>query len=250
MFAGTPVRIPRRKDLLMRFVAVLGATVLLGAAATVTAEDKAAKATMLPKVEQYVQQRSQEFDQIPGERKAQLRKLALYVNARIKSGQPARLTFICTHNSRRSHMSQIWAAVAASHYGLKGVETYSGGTEATAFNPRATAAIERAGLNVEKTDDTRNPRYAVRFSASADPLVCFSKVYSDPPNPKSDFCAVMTCSQADKNCPQVEGSSLRVAIPFEDPKVADGTPEEASKYDERCAQISREMLYVFSQVGN
>jgi len=234
----------------MRFTAVLGLAASLGAAALAIAEEKGAKPKMFPEVAKYLQQRHQEFDQIPSERKAKLEKIAQYVKSRLKASQPAKLTFICTHNSRRSHMSQIWAAVAAKNYGLDGVETYSGGTEATAFNPRAIAAMERAGLKVEKPNDSKNPRYAVRFQESKNPMICFSKVYSDPPNPKEGFCAVMTCSEADKSCPLVEGSSHRVALPFDDPKAADGTPEEAAKYDERSAQICREMLYLFSQVGN
>jgi len=205
---------------------------------------------LFPAVERYVDQRCQEFDQISSDRKTQLKKIALYVKDRIAAGQPAKLTFICTHNSRRSHMCQIWAATAAAHYDVAGVESYSGGTETTAFNPRAVAAIERAGLKIEKTNDRDNPRFAVRFQESDEPLICFSKVYSAPPNPKEGFCAVMTCSQADRTCPYVDGCLLRVAIPYDDPKVADNTPQEASKYDERCAQISREMLYLFSQVRN
>ena len=206
--------------------------------------------TLETKVRSYLDERRAEFDQIPVERKSQLKTVASYVKDRVKAGQTARLTFICTHNSRRSHMSQIWAAVAASEQKIRGVETFSGGTEATAFNPRAIAAIERAGLKVDKPDDSKNPKYAVRFKAEGQPLICFSKAYGDSPNPVEEFCAVMTCSQADKACPNVKGCTLRVAIPFEDPKVADGTPEESAKYDERCAQISREMLYLFSQVGN
>lgn len=218
--------------------------------ATLLMGDETAPASnnMFPEVEQYLRKRRAEFDQIPAERKNQLGRIAEYVTAQIKAGQPARLTFVCTHNSRRSHLSQIWAATAAHYYGIERVETYSGGTEATAFNPRAVAAIERAGLKVEKTDDEKNPKYAVRFQETNEPMVCFSKIYGDPPNPKNDFCAVMTCSQADKNCPNVLGSSLRVAIPYEDPKVSDGTKQEAATYEDRCAQISREMLYLFSQV--
>lgn len=234
----------------MRFAIAFGVMAAFGGSVIALAEQKGEKPTLFPAVEKYLDERTREFEQIPAERKTQLKKIALYVKSRVNSGQPARLTFICTHNSRRSHMSQIWAAAAASRYGIAGVETYSGGTEATAFNPRAIAAIERAGVKVEKADDTRNPRYAVQFRDSKESITCFSKVYSDPPNPKADFCAVMTCSQADKNCPQVDGCSLRVAIPFDDPKIADNTPEEAARYDERCAQISREMLYLFSQVGS
>ncbi len=202
-----------------------------------------------PRLKSYVSERLKEFDQIPDERKQTLKKLALYVRSHIQAGTPANLVFICTHNSRRSHMSQIWATEAANYYGVPGVECFSGGTEATAFNPRAIAALQRAGMKIEKTTDDKNPTYKVEIAEGVEPLLCFSKKYSDSPNPKVDFCAVMTCSNADKNCPTVEGSSLRVAIPFEDPKVADDTPEEAAKYDERCAQISREMFYMLSQTG-
>ncbi len=202
-----------------------------------------------PKVQAYLDQRRGEFDQIPAERQQQLQKIAAYVNRQKAAGQPARLTFICTHNSRRSHLSQIWAMVAAMEQGVAGVETFSGGTEATAFNPRAIAAIQRAGLIVEKTTEGKNPHYTVRCDNLGKGVTCFSKVYSDAPNPTKDFCAVMTCLQADESCPLVQGSALRIAIPYEDPKVADDTPEEAARYDERCAQISREMLYLFSRVG-
>jgi arsenate reductase len=205
---------------------------------------------MFPEVEKYLEKRQQEFDEVPLERQAQLKKIAQFVTDRVKSGKTAKLTFVCTHNSRRSHLSQIWAQVAARHYGIDAVETYSGGTEASAFNPRAVAALRRAGLRIENSADSNNPKYAVRSEESKDPMICFSKVYSNPPNPKEDFCAVMTCSQADENCPIVSGSSLRVAIPYDDPKLSDGTAEEAATYDERCAQISREMMYLFSQVEN
>jgi protein-tyrosine-phosphatase len=203
---------------------------------------------MYSEVRSYLEQRAKEFSQIPDERKSELQKVAEFVKSRIESDEPARLTFICTHNSRRSHMAQIWAATASSFYGIGGVETYSGGTEATAFNPRAIAAIERAGLRVQKVEEGKNPRYAVSYQNTDKPLVCFSKVYNEAPNPKENFCAVMTCTQAEKNCPNVAGSSLRVGVLFDDPKVADDTPEEAAKYDERCQQICREMLYLFSQV--
>lgn len=215
----------------MRLSIALCGIVGLGAASAIFGGDKESKSTMLPEVEQYLLERGREFDEIPDERKAQLKKISRFVANRIQAGQPARLTFVCTHNSRRSHLAQIWAAAAGLHYGIDGVETFSGGTEATAFNPRAIAAIERAGLRVEKAEDGKNPRYSVRYQEAKSPLICFSKVYSDPPNPKEEFCAVMTCSQADQSCPNVLGSSLRVAIPYEDPKGSDGTSEEASTYD-------------------
>lgn len=220
---------------------------LMLSVASVLAHEPAGSSETFPDVQSYLEQRIKEFDQIPLERQQTLKRLSSYIKARVANGQPVRLTFICTHNSRRSHLSQVWAAAAADFYHVPSVESFSGGTEATAFNPRAIAAIERVGLRVEKIEDGKNPRYAVRYRTTTKPLICFSKVYNDAFNPKDEFCAVMTCTQADKGCPRVEGCALRVAIPFEDPKVADGTADEASTYDERCRQICREMLFVFSQ---
>ena len=208
-----------------------------------------------PQLRSYLNARVTEFEQIPAERKMLLNKLAVYVQKRIQAEQPARLTFICTHNSRRSQISQVWAMTAARYYGLKGVEAYSGGTETTAFNPRAVAALQRAGIDITRTEDNEstnagtNPRYKVKLPETGhDLLVCYSKVYDEVPNPKKDFCAVMCCSQADMNCPVVSGCSLRVALPYEDPKVSDNQPQEATTYDERCEQICSEMMYLFSQV--
>jgi protein-tyrosine-phosphatase len=145
-------------------------------------------------------------------------------------------------------MAQLWAQAAAHHFGINGVETYSGGTEATAFDPRAVAALERAGFSIEATSTGENPVYGVRFSESAEPIRCFSKVYDQPPNPTGGFGAVMTCGAADEGCPVVFGAARRIAITYDDPKAADGTTQEAAVYDERCRQIAREMLFAFSRV--
>ena len=183
------------------------------------------------------------------ERRTQLDRIAGHIGERRDAGKPVRLLFICTHNSRRSHMGQLWAAAAAGYFDIGGVETYSGGTEATAFNPRAVAALQRAGFGIEASDPAaENPKYAVSLGGGLPDLEAYSKRYMDPPNPTEGFVAVMTCSDADKACPFVAGSDLRIALPYVDPKVSDGTPEEAATYDERSRQIAREMVYLFSRV--
>ena len=199
-------------------------------------------------LQRYVDDRVQEFETIPPQRRDELRKLAAYVHDRANAGQPARLTFICTHNSRRSQICQIWAATAAAYYGRSGIKVYSGGTEVTSFNGRAVAALRRAGFVIDEPKTTQNPRFRVRFSGKGLELECFSKFYGDASNPKADFCAVMMCSQVDKQCPLVRGAARRLSLPFDDPKVFDNTPQESQKYDERCAQIARELLFVFSCV--
>jgi len=203
-----------------------------------------------PELQTYIENLDSVMGAITDERKQQLKKLALYIKTRNSTEKPTRLMFICTHNSRRSHMSEIWATVASDYFNIANIETSSGGTESTAFNPRAIAALQRAGFDIEPTDDRKeNPVYKVAYSNQKPELRAFSKKYTHEQNPQSDFCAVMTCSDADKNCPTVGGASFRVAIPYEDPKVADGTDMEQAKYDERCKQIAAEQFYLFSQVN-
>lgn len=180
--------------------------------------------------------------EIPEERKQILDQLTDYV----KQADQPKLNFICTHNSRRSHLSQIWAQTFADHFSIA-IESFSGGTEATAFNPNAVAAIKRAGFKVEQEGD-ENPKYQVSHSQGKEPMVCYSKRFDETPNPTSGFAAIMTCSEADAECPVVFGADQRIKLFYQDPKASDGTPQEAAIYDERCAQIAAEMHYVFSTV--
>lgn len=205
--------------------------------------------TLHPDLQRYVNERVlPAMTSIPTERKESLDLIAAFVKERKAEDKTADLTFICTHNSRRSHLSQLWAATAAWSFGQDHVRTYSGGTEVTAFNPRAVAAVQRAGFNV-LTPAGMNPVYQVSFTKDRNPEDCWSKKYDDPVNPQKDFCAVMTCSEADTNCPIVRGALDRVSLPYNDPKEADGTPEEAARYDERCLQIAAEMWYVMQQAA-
>lgn len=204
--------------------------------------------SVFPPLAAYLEQRTAELDCIPRERRAILEELARYVRDRLSADQPARLVFICTHNSRRSQLSQIWAQTAAAYLGIEGVETFSGGTEATAFNTRAVDASRRAGFDVKKTTEGNNPVYEIRHGDPGAVIRAFSKVHDQAPNPTEEFCAVLTCSRADEKCPVVPGASKRVAIPFEDPGDHDGTPREAQVYDDCCRRVSREMLYLVSRV--
>jgi arsenate reductase len=205
--------------------------------------------TLHPDLQRYVNERVlPAMAAIPAERKESLDLLAAFVKERKAAGATADLTFICTHNSRRSHLSQLWAATAAWYFTQDHVRTYSGGTEATAFNPRAVAAVERAGFQVVKPDG-KNPVYEVSFTKDHAAERCWSKKYDDAANPQKDFCAVMTCSEADKNCPIVSGALDRISLPYNDPKEADNTPGEAARYDERCLQIAAELWYVMQQAA-
>jgi len=210
---------------------------------------QAKETVLLPELRANIEQRLSEIHEISVERQAVLHPLSTFVSNCVASGRPSRLVFICTHNSRRSHMAQLWAQTAATFFSVPGVETYSGGTEATAFNPRAVGAMRRAGFLIEPFTDGKNPIYEMAYELEMEPMQAFSKLYDEPPNPNEDFVAIMTCSSADIACPIVDGATERIVIPYDDPKIFDGTEQETDRYDERCAQIAREMLYVFSRVA-
>jgi arsenate reductase (thioredoxin) len=198
---------------------------------------------------EYIKEAEKGFSEIPDKRKSELEEIAAFVTHKTQLGEKAKLIYICTHNSRRSHFGQIWAATAAEYYGISNVESYSGGTESTAFNERSVAAVRRAGFEVMKTTEGTNPIYHAKYDENGKQIVAFSKKYNDAANPQNDFCAIMTCNSADQACPVVFGASLRVATQYEDPKAFDDTPKEANMYDERCKQIATETLYLFSKVN-
>ncbi len=179
-------------------------------------------------------------------RKEVLKPLIDYISDKINSKQPVKLNFICTHNSRRSQLAQVWAQIIALYCDISTV-CFSGGTEVTAFHPNAIAALKRTGFRLE-VGKGKNPLVSLKYADNKKPLIFYSKLYDDQANPKSDFAAIMTCSHADENCPFIPGCDARIALDYQDPKEFDGTKWEAEKYDERNDQIGSEMYYVFLQV--
>lgn len=192
---------------------------------------------------------SKDFEAILEDRKALLDELAIYIKGKLTSRTDVNLIFICTHNSRRSHMAQIWAQAAATFYNVPKIRTFSGGTQKTAFNLNAVNALKKAGFNIKALTEKSNPKYRVQISKEVEPLICFSKKYNHKSNPQQNFVAIMTCSDADASCPVVTGAEYRTTIKYEDPKAFDGTENAARAYEERSRQIGTEMLYVFNKVA-
>ncbi len=183
---------------------------------------------------------------ISAERKIVLQPLIDFIQLKIDANNIVNLNFICTHNSRRSHLSQVWAQAMAHYFSVKNVFCYSGGTEATALFPVAAKALNETGFNIEKLSTKANPVYAIKYADNAHPVICFSKTYDADFNPVSEFAAILTCSSADKGCPYIAGAEQRIPITYEDPKAFDNTPIQLEKYKERSLQIATEMKYIFS----
>ncbi len=198
---------------------------------------------MFDKIKEQISQLT--IDDISEERKLILNELVAYIKQKQSENNVIQLNFICTHNSRRSHLTQLWAQTMANYFGIKNVYCYSGGTEATAMFYKVAETLVEQGFQINKKDDTTNPVYEVYYDELASPILCFSKTFDDPFNPDTNFAAIMTCSSADEACPYIPGATKRIPIRYEDPKAYDNTPEMDAKYRERSLEIAREMKYVF-----
>ncbi len=184
---------------------------------------------------------------ITEERKEVLAPLIQYIKHKNTEGQKIYLNFICTHNSRRSQFAQVWAKVAAEYYNIT-IESYSGGVEITACNSRTIDSLIRLGFSAKQSNSTVKSTYSVKWKTPLPPLKLYSKLYNDEVNPKTDFAAIMTCSNADENCPFIPGAAARIAIRYKDPKHYDNTPKETKEYDNKALEIAAEMFFVFSEV--
>ena len=193
--------------------------------------------------------KSLNIDCITNERKTILQPLTEYIQSKVSNHQEIRLNFICTHNSRRSHLSQVWAQTLAHHFNIKNVFCYSGGTESTALFPMVAETLQHSGFEVKTLSEGNNPIYSIKYAENEHPIIGFSKNIDDNFNPKTEFLAIMNCSQADSCCPFIAGAEKRISITFEDPKAFDNTPQQTEKYNERSLQIASELFYVFDQIN-
>lgn len=188
------------------------------------------------------------INEITVERKTILQPLVEFIQTKVNEKKEIRLNLICTHNSRRSHLAQVWSQTASAYFNIKNIFCYSGGTEATAMFPMVAQTLEKQGFKIKTISEGNNPIYTIKYSENGNPIIGFSKTYDDDFNPQSEFVAIMTCSQADGGCPFIAGAEKRIPITFNDPKEFDNTSQQAEKYEERSLQIASEMFYVFSQI--
>ena len=183
---------------------------------------------------------------IPSSRKLLLTEITDYIKSKIDNNQEINLNFICTHNSRRSQLSQVWAKVASVYYGIE-INSYSGGVQVTAFDERAIDSLVRSGFSI-LSENSINPKFEISYLENENPIIAFSKLFDDDFNKADYFAAIITCSDADENCPHIAKAEKRIPLRYDDPKSHDDTPIESEKYDERSLQIASEMFYVFSQI--
>ena len=205
---------------------------------------------LYPALQSFIANLPGKFQNIPEKRLEVLKDLCDNIIGSLKKGEDSELIFICTHNSRRSQFGQAWAHAAVLYYGINNIKIYSGGTEATSFHPNAVSSIKRSGFSlIINNDDQVNPVYTVKAGDTDAGTTQYSKKYDDPLNPSSGYIAIMVCSEAEEACPVVPGAAKIISMPFEDPKIFDGTDAESARYDERSKQIAVELFYLFMNVS-
>lgn len=176
-----------------------------------------------------------------------LLKIAATIANEYSSKEIVNLNFICTHNSRRSQIGQIWSYYAAYYFKLN-INVFSGGTEVTSFNRNTVKTLQKTGFQFQLSDFShQNPTYQISFDGSYGYILGFSKLYSNPIN-QEPYIAILTCNDAETDCAYIPSATHRFLLPFTDPKFADGTENQEEVYMQINAEIAAEIFLIFKQV--
>ena len=186
---------------------------------------------------------------ISEERKALLNELGIYIQSRLNTDAEVKLLFICSRNSRRSLMAQIWAQTAAEYFGYRQIRTFSGGIQKSLFHDTAIQSLRASGFKIKMIKEGKNPVYKIKFCKKAKPIIAFSKKHKHKTNPKHGFVAIMTCTEAALACPIIQGADYRTTLSYDDPRQYDRTKNEEKGYRDICLEIGREMFYVFKNIA-
>ncbi|UMB54965.1 hypothetical protein MKD41_05695 [Lutibacter sp. A64] len=177
-----------------------------------------------------------------------LTNIAQYIANEFKKNKPIHLNFICTHNSRKSQLCQVWAKYAIDYFKLKNIDSFSGGTAVTAFYRNTVKTLQEVGFKFEISEFShQNPVYLISYKNCTNPIIGFSKFFDDEIN-KKPFIAITTCSNAKENCPFISEAIERFHLPFNDPKTFDNSLYKAEKYLETNQQIAGEIHFIFDLI--
>src|SRR5690554_6469672 len=131
------------------------------------------KMELYEKIEDLISQL--DFESIDEVRKNTLQPLIEFIQKKVDKKDEVKLNFICTHNSRRSHLAQIWAQTMAHYYDVPKVFCYSGGTEATAVYPAVVDVLKASGFEIDYLADLNNPNYAIKYAENQASLLRIPK---------------------------------------------------------------------------
>jgi protein-tyrosine-phosphatase len=195
-----------------------------------------------PEFSQYVTKQRRQLGRIAGVHATSIAVVAQHIVRNLEARGQLTLVFGCTHNSRRSILSEVWAhvALAGVHPRLRAL---SAGSDPQGVAPGTLGALARAGFTIS-ADEQRG------WVATAGDLrlALRSKRFADLELSDVGFGLVVNCSVLDESCPTVPGSFFRTPLIFDDPRAADGTLSADAAYDRCCAEIARTQFALADEV--
>jgi protein-tyrosine-phosphatase len=203
---------------------------------------------MNPTLKTLCEQIATQISTISSERKLKLDQLSAVLQQEINKNQSVNLVFVCTHNSRRSHFAQVWWETLHYYLKLNFFETFSAGTEVTRIHEHTLQTLEGHGFQLKPLDKKENPTIQVAVDEHKK-MLCFSKL-TNHPSIKQPYVAILTCADAEENCPYIPEAKQRFALTYNDPKKSDGTPDQERIYHERSLTIATEAFYVLFSLSS
>jgi arsenate reductase len=132
---------------------------------------------------------------------------------------PARVLFVCTHNSARSQMAE--GMVRA--WGGDRFDAFSAGTEATRVRPEAIEVMREIGIDIsEHRSKTILPFIGESFA-----------------------WVITVCDAAKEACPTIPGAKQVAHWSIDDPSEAQGTEEERLEAFRVARDTLRDRVHIF-----
>tara|TARA_Y100001949_G_C15986510_1_gene330879 strand:+ start:2001 stop:2567 length:567 start_codon:yes stop_codon:yes gene_type:complete len=168
-------------------------------------------------------------------RKKRLDNIASVINENLNKTRS--IVFLCTHNSRRSQICEVWGKVFAEIYRKK-ININSAGAFKTVVHSQVYESIVKCGLVVDNKKEIFFDKKKFKLnSKTIDSLTM------------KNFIAVMTCSNAEKSCPNDPRSIRNIKMFFNDPRIYDETDKMSREYLNTTIYIAEELNYIFKNIN-
>ena len=168
-------------------------------------------------------------------RKKRLDNIASVINENLNKTRS--IVFLCTHNSRRSQICEVWGKVFAEIYRKK-ININSAGAFKTVVHSQVYESIVKCGLIVNNKKEIFFDKKKFKLNSKTTDSITMK-----------NFIAVMTCSDAEKSCPHDPKSIRNIKMFFNDPRIYDETDKMSREYLKTTTYIAEELNYIFKNIN-
>ena len=168
-------------------------------------------------------------------RKKRLDNIASVINENLNKTRS--IVFLCTHNSRRSQICEVWGKVFAEIYRKK-ININSAGAFKTVVHSQVYESIVKCGLIVNNKKEIFFDKKKFKLNSKTTDSITMK-----------NFIAVMTCSDTEKSCPHDSRSVRNIKMFFNDPRIYDETDKMSREYLKTTTYIAEELNYIFKNIN-